>query len=80
VAVFLPNAAAGGGDGVRDFAFDANPTGITNGDEWESHSVTQSRRLPAGQWTIRVQRAIEVVAGSTGYRLDDWHMSIVVSD
>jgi hypothetical protein len=80
VAIFRPNPAAGGGEGIRDFAFDSNPTGISNLEEWESLSVTRSARLPAGQWTIRVQRAIEAEAGTTAFRLDDWLMSIIVSD
>jgi len=79
ILVFHPNAATNGVN-IRDFSFDSNPTGITNADEWESHSVTQSARLQAGTWTIRVQRAIEVTAGSTSFRLDDWNLNIVVTD
>ena len=77
--VFNPNALTNGVN-VRDFGFDLNPTGITNADEWESHSITQSARLPAGRWIIRAQRAVEVTAGSTTFRLDDWNLNIIQSD
>jgi hypothetical protein len=76
--VFNPNGATNGVN-IRDFAFDSNPTGISNADEWESHAITQSARLPTGTWVIRAQRAIEVTAGSTTFRLDDWNLNIVAS-
>lgn len=79
VVVFNPNAATNGVT-IRDFAFASNPAGTSNADEWESHSVTQSARLPEGRWVIRVQRAIEVTAGATAFRLDDWNLTIIQSD
>lgn len=56
-----------------DYAFDSNPAGVAD-DLWESNALERSKRLPAGTYRIRVQRAVNVA--STFFRLDDWHFSV----
>jgi hypothetical protein len=77
--IFNPNAAVSGVN-IRDAAFDANPTGLNNSEEWEFHSLTASARLPVGNWMLRAQRAVEVTSGSTTFLLDDWNMNIIRSE
>ena len=56
-----------------DYAFDSNPPGAAD-DLWESNAMERSKRLRAGTYRIRLQRA--VTNNQTFFRLDDWHFSV----
>jgi hypothetical protein len=56
-----------------DYAFDSNPLGAAD-DQWEGNAMERSKRLRAGTYRIRVQRA--VTNNQTFFRLDDWHFSV----
>ena len=40
----------------------------------ESHAMESSRRLGAGLYIIRVQRAVS--APSVSFRIDNWHLAV----
>ncbi len=56
-----------------DYAFDTDMVTSTD-DLYEGNAVSRARRLTAGTWRIRVQRAV-TNAGTT-FRLDDWLFSV----
>ncbi len=60
------------------FAFDESTGSGSSDDRAEGHAMERSRRLPAGQYRLRVQYSVSV--GSTKFTLDDWHFAVEVSE
>ena len=56
-----------------DFAFDTDAFGAAT-DFSEGNAVERSYRLPAGNWSIRVQFAVN--NPTSVFRLDDWHFAV----
>jgi hypothetical protein len=61
-----------------DFAFDTSTGNATVDDLAEGHAMERSRRLPKGDYRIRVQYSVS--AGSTKLTLDDWHFTVEASE
>jgi hypothetical protein len=64
-----------------DYAFDS--VGVSaavtdnNGDRMEGNAMERSKRLGAGSWSIRVQRAVS--DPRLTFTLDDWHLAVEMS-
>jgi hypothetical protein len=60
-----------------DFAFDTSTGNASIDDLGEGHAMERSRRLPKGDYRIRVQYSVS--APSTRFTLDDWHFAVEAS-
>jgi hypothetical protein len=60
-----------------DFAFDTDVVGAADADGAEAHAMERSRRLPAGNYDIRVEYAVTNAA--TVFTVDDWHFAVETS-
>ena len=60
-----------------DFAFDTSTGNATVDDLAEGHAMERSRRLPKGDYRIRVQYSVS--SGSTKFTVDDWHFTVEAS-
>ena len=60
-----------------DFAFDTSTGNASIDDLAEGHAMERSRRLPKGDYRIRVQYSVS--AGSTKFTLDDWNFAVEAS-
>ena len=56
-----------------DYAFDSDQEGAAQ-DGFDRHAIDRSRRLAAGSYRIRLQRA--VTNATIRCRLDDWHFAV----
>ncbi len=61
-----------------DFAFDTSTGNASIDDLAEGHAMERSRRLPKGDYRIRVQYSVS--AGSTKFTVDDWHFTVETSE
>jgi len=59
-------------DGL-DFAFDSDAGGVAS-DLSEGNAIERSYRLPAGNWSIRVQYSVS--NNTVQFILDDWHLAV----
>lgn len=57
-----------------DFAFDSSDSNTEGGASWESHAISRSAYLPAGQYQIWVQA--RTTNNSLTFRLDDAHLRV----
>ncbi len=60
-----------------DFAFDTSTGNASIDDLAEGHAMERSRRLPKGDYRLRVQYSVS--AGSTKFTVDDWHFAVEAS-
>jgi len=61
-----------------DFAFDSTDAGDETSVSWESKSIDRVKRVGAGFHTVTVQRA--VTGAGISFRLDDWALTVEISN
>ncbi len=61
-----------------DFAFDTSTGNPSIDDFAEGHAMERSRRLPKGDYRLRVQYSVS--SGSTKFTVDDWHFTVEASE